>query len=173
MAYNGILDYYIAVALLTAVSIGKLAGTARIASLVAVVFPLVLIASQLTKPHRLWERAQQLEAEFRDDLAILRAHQGPALCASTALCYWGGKEFVYDPFNEGRKMNLDPDYRERFKKKLRDKTYAIVQLTRLERGLPPHHLYYFPDDVIDEIEANYEPLRRSKTDRIYLVPRAR
>lgn len=171
VAYNGILDYYIAMALLTAVSIGRLDGMARLASLVAVVFPLVLVASQLTKPHRVWEERLNLEAESRDDEAILRSHPGDAICISTALCFWAGKAFVYDPFNEVRKMNLDRDYREKFKGKLDRKQFAVIQLKRLERGLPIHNLAYFPEDVIDAIEKNYEFEKRSKTGRLYFVPR--
>lgn len=171
VAYNGILDYYIAVALLTGLSIGGLTGVSRIAAFAAVVMPLVVVASNIPKPHRVWQMFQRLEVAFRDDEALVRSTPDPVICFTSALCYWAGKPFLYDPFNEVRKMNLDPVYRGQFIKKIENKYYSMIQLKNLEYGLPIHRVEYFPDDVIDAINENYELFYVSKTGRKYYRPR--
>jgi hypothetical protein len=170
VAYNGILDFYISVALLTGLAIGRFKDVTRVAALAAVVFPLGVVASNLPKPHRVWESFQQIEKEFAEDEALLRSVSGPAMCYTGALCYWAGKPFEYDHFNEIRKMDLDPEYRKRFVRKLDEKYFAIIQLKTLAY-LPIHRLEHMPDDVIAALNRNYVFVRESKTGRKYYRPK--
>jgi hypothetical protein len=170
VAYNGILDYYIAVALLTGIAIGRLAGMGRVAALAAVTFPVVVLAANLPKPHRVLESFRKLEADFRQDEALVQAAKGPAMCYTSALCFWAGKPFEYDHFNEQRKMDIDPVYREKFRKKLENHYFAIVQLMRVEYGLPVHHLSHLPDEIVRALLDKYPTRQTSKTGRIYLMP---
>jgi hypothetical protein len=51
----------------------------------------------------LFQRAISSLAEkhnrFESEVSFLRAHPGPAFCASLLRCYEAGKPYVYDPFN--------------------------------------------------------------------------
>ena len=169
VAYNGILDYYIAVALLTGIAIARLPAAARAVGLAAITFPVVVMAANLTKPHRVLETYRQLEADFAEDESLVRSAKGPVMCYTSALCYWAGKPFEYDHFNEQRKMSIDPAYRESFRKKLESHYFALVQLVRLQYGLPVHHLSYLPDDIIRTLLDEYPKRLTSRTGRQYLM----
>ena len=170
VAYNGILDFYIAVALLTGWSIGRLAGAARLWGLAAVTLPLVLVAAHLTKPHRVLEEFRQYQTAFKEDEALVRSAPGPALCYASALCYWAGKPFDFDFYNGVNKMDLDPDFRRRFIEKLNNKYFAIIEVKRLEH-LPPNLIEHVPDDVIAAINRNYALFKVSKMGWKYYRPR--
>jgi hypothetical protein len=170
VAYNGILDYYIAVALLTGLAAGRLTGMARVVWLAAITFPVVVMSANLTKPHRVLQHYRQLEADFREDEALVRSAKGPAMCYTSALCYWAGKPFAYDHFNEQRKMDTDPDYRAKFRQKLENHYFAIIQLMSVRHGLPVHHLQHLPDDILRTLEEAYPRRFTSKTGRVYLLP---
>lgn len=171
VAYNGILDSYIAIALVTGLAIGRRSFVPRVAALSLLAFPIVLLGSNVQKPHRVWQMFQRLEAGVEKEVALIRNGNGPGMCYSAVLCYWAGRPFEYDHFNEVRKMDLDPAYREAFKSKLRNKHFAVIQLKRLEKGLPIHRLEHFPDDVITTMNENYVELDGPINGRIYLVPK--
>ena len=170
VAYNGILDFYIAVALLAGLSIGRLTGTARLYGFASVAIPVILVSAHLTKPHRVWEAFQQYQAAFKEDEALVRSFPGPALCYASALCYWAGKPFDFDFYNGVNKMDLDPEYRRRFIKLLDEKYFSIIEIKRLEH-LPPNFIEHMPDDVIAAINRNYALLTVSKMGWKYYRPR--
>lgn len=170
VAYNGILDFYIAVALLAGWSIGRLVGVARLFGLAAVTLPLVLVAAHLTKPHRVWQEFQEYQTAFKEDEALVRAAPGPALCYASALCYWAGKPFDFDFYNGVNKMDLDPVFRRRFIEKLDHKYFAIIEVKRLAH-LPPNLIEHMPDDVIAAIHRNYVLFKVSKIGWKYYRPR--
>jgi hypothetical protein len=171
VAYNGILDCYTATAIVTGLAIGRSAFVPRVVALSFLAFPIVLFASNIQKPHRVWEMFVNLEKKVAEEVALIRAHPGPAMCYSAVLCYWAGRPFEYDHFNEVRKMDLDRDYREKFKAKLEGKVFTIIQLKTLQRGLPIHRLEHFPDEVVDVLNDNYVLLKRMDTGRNYYVPK--
>ena len=170
VAYNGILDFYIAVALLTGLSVGRLAGAARLYGLAAISLPVVLVSAHLTKPHRVWEELRQYETAFKEDEALVRSFPGPALCYASALCYWAGKPFDFDFYNAVNKMDLDPAYRRRFIRLLDEKYFSIIEVKRLEH-LPANLIEHMPDDVIAAIHRNYVLLKVSKMGWNYYRPR--
>lgn len=43
----------------------------------------------------------------RTDIAFLRAHPGPAMCALPSFCYWAGKPFAVDAFNLSERFATD------------------------------------------------------------------
>jgi hypothetical protein len=160
--HNALLDFYIAVALLTGASMRRLGETVRVYALVVLVLPLAVLASNLPKPHRVWQSLQQLEAEFGDDEAAVRAADGPVLCLSSTLCYWAGKTFEYDPFNARTKIELDPEYRKIFVKKIQDKYFALLQL---------YELNDFPPELVDAVNENYVLFQPTGTGWQYYRPR--
>ena len=111
VAQNGIFDYVIAIALITGLSFSQLSNAIRPFALAMLVLPIGVVASKFSKPHRVWQSFQTLEAEYGKDKSLIRSFEGPALCHATAVCFWAGKPFHYDPFNTVRKMKIDPLYR--------------------------------------------------------------
>jgi hypothetical protein len=159
---NALMDFYIAIALLTGLSMRRLTEATRVYALVAIALPLAVLASNLPKPHRVWQSLQQHEAEFKRDEAAVRAAGGPAMCLTSTLCYWAEKSFEYDPFNTKVKLELDPAYREMFVRKIRDKYFAIIQLYKLTD---------FPPDFVDAVNKNYVSFHPTDTGWEYYRPR--
>jgi hypothetical protein len=60
---------------------------------------LVVPGQPVTRPDQLWSALKQQEMDTLEDIAILSARPGPALCEDLSLCYWAQKEFEYDRFN--------------------------------------------------------------------------
>lgn len=52
------------------------------------------------------KQAATAQSRFRQDVALLRAHPGPALCENLLECYSAGKPYLYDPFNATRLIRL-------------------------------------------------------------------
>ncbi len=154
VAQNGIFDYLIAVAFLTGLAAGRLTNTARLYALTMILLPIGIVAGQLPKPHRVWQSLHKLEADYREDEALIRSYDGPALCHATALCFWAGKAFDYDPFNAVRKMNIDPKYRAALVEKMQTKYFAILQIYKLEE---------FPASFVNALNQNYILFQTSKT----------
>jgi hypothetical protein len=154
VAQNGILDYLIALSILAGLALGQLAGRGLLYAVALLTLPVALMAAQLQKPHRALESLQRQAAEYRDDIAFLRSVEGPALCHSTAVCYWAGKAFEYDPFNTVRKMHLYPEFRARMIRRMDKKYFAVLQIYKFD---------VFPADFAEAVARNYELAHRSAT----------
>ncbi len=162
VAENGIFDYLIAVALLAGLSLGRAQDVVRLFALAMILLPIAVVAGQLPKPHRVWQSLQQRELAFKDDEALLRSFDGPAMCHATALCYWAGKPFDYDPFNTVRKMKLDPEFRRIQAERMRQKYFAILQVYKLEE---------LPAEFADALNDNYVFFHASRTGWKYYRPK--
>jgi hypothetical protein len=162
VAENGILDYHIAVALLAGLALGRLAAMSRVYALAAITLPLIVVACNLPKPHRVWQWYQTLESGFKEDEALVRSHAGPAMCSTSALCYWAGKTFEYDPFNTWVKMTVNPEHRADVVKKVHEKYFAIAQIYNLDQ---------LPAEVAAAIRQEYVMFHTSTTGRKYYRPK--
>lgn len=162
VAQNGIFDYLIALTILTGMALGTLEGRTRLYGVVLVLLPLALVTGQLKKPHRVWEALKRSEIEFRKDEEFLRATDGPVLCHSTALCYWAGKAFEYDPFNTVRKMHLYPDIRSTMIDRMETRYFSVLQIYKLD---------VYPPDFAAALTRNYELSHTSPTGWKYYLPR--
>jgi hypothetical protein len=162
VAENGILDYFIAVALLTGLALGRLSAMNRAYALAAIALPIVVVTCNLPKPHRVPQWYQRLEAGFKEDEALVRSVAGPALCYTSALCFWAGKRFEYDPFNTWVKMTVNPALRGEIVAKIRAKYFAIVQFNNLD---------ILPDEVASAIRQDYVLIRTGRTGRRFYRPK--
>jgi hypothetical protein len=106
---NAMFDADIALALGAGLALGRLlearAAFAHIVGRIlafAAFVPFVLLASQSLdwRDWSFWLHPMRDETALAaQDIAFLRAHQGPAICESLALCYWAGKPGPVDVFN--------------------------------------------------------------------------
>ena len=109
------------------------------------------------------------QRRFDEDVRILRAHPGPALCESMLLCAVSGKPFVYDPFNATRLIRLGKLDEAAFTRELRERRYAAVQLRMAPPGDALTH-QRFPAAVLQAVQQNYSIVRRS-TEGVILLPK--
>lgn len=98
-------------------------------------------------------RSGDLIGASADDIASLRAVEGPALCGTPALCYWAGKRFVVDPFNVEQAIltgRLDADVLAR---RLAAREFAVVQW--------PAGEVFMSDELDATLDRHYRRVRRS------------
>jgi hypothetical protein len=104
---------------------------------------------------------------FDQDVALLRAQSGPALCESLLRCYFAGKPYDYDPFNATRLIAFHKLDDAVVANGLRQHWYGAVQLD-VPRGDS------FPDRfdarIAASIEQSYRPVLVHDGAAIY-VPR--
>jgi hypothetical protein len=98
-----------------------------------------------------------------DDIAFLRAHPGPALCESLALCYWAGKSAQVDVFNTGQEFATRARSDEAFIALLRGRHFAVIQFDTLEP-------FALTRRVKQELLNAYR-IDHSDDDGVFLVPR--
>ena len=157
--YNGMFDYYIAVALLTGLALGRLQRAARPAALTMLALPIIAVVAMAPKPHRVWQDQKRQEAQFREDIALIRGADGPAMCTTSSLCFWAGKHFDYDPFNAVRKMRVFPAYRQRMVGQMNSRYFAIIQVYSFSKEFPP--------EFVAALKENYVQFHTSETGRSF------
>lgn len=102
-------------------------------------------------------------ATAEGDIAYLKAHPGPALCETLALCYWAGKKAEVDVFNMGEAYKTGARSDDGLVGMLNDKYCAAVQFETLSPfPLTPR--------VDAALMANYR-VDHLDDDGAFLVPR--
>ena len=115
---------------------------------------------------RPWVDAQRrLEAVTRDEVRMVAARPGPALCTDLALCYWAGKNFELDPLNFtfgviARTKNLEPVLQ-----RVASGYYATIAIP-----LAPGPVPLLPPQLIAAIKSHYRLLESTPHDEIYARP---
>jgi hypothetical protein len=108
------------------------------------------------------------QAQYDEEVALLRAHPGPALCESILRCFDSGKPYVYDPFNATRLVEfhkLDP---QPLVDQIRSRAFGAMQLEHtvpIERAGGSSR---FPLVVLDAIEEAYTPVLEYDDTTIYI-----
>ena len=111
------------------------------------------------------------QAEYDQEIALLRAHPGPALCESIMRCFDSGKPYVYDPFNATRLIEfgkLDPQV---LIDQVNNHAFAAIQLEHPVSVEREYKSSRFAPRVIDAIEAAYTPVLQHDYATIY-VPKS-
>lgn len=104
---------------------------------------------------------------FDEDVALMRAQNGPILCESLLRCYFAGKPYEYDPFNATRLIGFHKLDDAVIVDGLRDHRYGAVELQ-----FPRDDDDAFPDRfdqrIAAAIEAQYRPALQHQGAAIYL-----
>lgn len=102
-------DAMIALSLGTALTLDRIAMSDKRRTVAAVVYVLPLAAGIVMNwddtwlDRDFWLHPMAEEAAMaRSDIALLKTHEGPALCEMLSLCYWAGKGTQADVFNLGQ-----------------------------------------------------------------------
>lgn len=110
------------------------------------------------------------QRRFDDEVALLRAQPGPALCESLLRCYAAGKAYEYDPFNATRLIHFGKLDKSVMVSAIRERRYGAVQFegplsedVRSER---------FDGAILEAIQENYLPVVQNEDGAVYL-PRPR
>ena len=99
----------------------------------------------------------------RNDIALLKAAKGPALCEMLSLCYWAGKTAEVDVYNVGEQFGLGARSDVPLIRKIENHGFAVMQFD----SLTPFAL---SPGVRKAIDPHYRILR-ANDDGIFLVPR--
>lgn len=63
----------------------------------------------------------------RTDIAFLKAHPGPALCALPSFCYWAGKPFSVDVFNLSERFKTGAARDDELIARLKRREFSVLQ----------------------------------------------
>ncbi len=108
------------------------------------------------------------QIQYDEEVALLRAHPGPALCESILRCFDAGKPYVYDPFNATRLIEfgkLDPQV---MIDRIQHREFAVIQL---ENPVPAERAYHssrFAPTILDAIESAYTPVLHHDDATLYI-----
>ena len=162
---NALFDADIALALCGALLIGRTRQQGAIAALYAV--PLALGLWSLDAA---WWRADYwlhpMAAErvaAAQEIALLRAAPGPAICEMPSLCYWAGKPATVDVFNIAQAYRTGARSDAPLAAALRGRRYAVVQLEELAP-------FPLTPGIARALFANYRIAQRDG-DRVLFVPK--
>ncbi len=137
---NAMFDADIALALVAGLALSRLSGrhiAAESAIIAAYLLPLAIglginfNSDWATGDY--WFHPMRDETTLaKQDIAFLRAHNGPALCETLAYCYWAGKAAEVDVFNTGQQLATHTRNDDALIQMLSARRYAAVQLDALE-----------------------------------------
>ena len=187
VARNALFDALCAMAILLGIVLsGTQTGTARTTAvgplwtelplsrfgLVPLLFAWMTIPALVEGTWRPWSKIHEslaAQRRFMEEVNMLRAQPGPALCESMLLCAMSGKPFVYDPFNATRLIQLGRLDGKALVRELEQHRYGTVQMR-----LPPPGdeltLQRFSPDILQVIRANYTVVWQG-SDSTILVPK--
>jgi hypothetical protein len=169
---NAMFDATIAIALGSAVALAQFSAPTQAARAIRAALPIVLVAPLALGVRELsdartfapdfWLRPLQAETRIAgDDIAYLRVHHGPAMCAMLSLCYWAGKPAAVDVFNVGSQYQSGARSPGPLIAQLHAGAFAVLQLDRSLSFQPP---------VSSAILQSYR-LDRSTADGAFLIPK--
>jgi len=103
---------------------------------------------------------------FDEDVAFLRARNGPALCESLLRCYFAGKPFVYDPFNATRLIEFHKLDDAVIVNSLQQHAYGAVEIdgSQEDDAFPDR----FDPRIAAAINQTYHPVLMHEGAKIYL-----
>jgi hypothetical protein len=106
------------------------------------------------------------QRRFDQDVALLRARPGPALCESLLRCYFAGKSYDYDPFNATRflrlgKLDVSPILEE-----IHQHGYGAIQLDGPIQDEKDSER--FEPSILAAIQSNYVPALEQEDTVIYV-----
>jgi hypothetical protein len=105
------------------------------------------------------------QGRFDQDVTVLRAQSGPALCESLLRCYFAGKPYEYDPFNATRLIAFHKLDDSVVVDGLRQHRYGAVELD-YPRG--DAFAERFAPRIAAAIEQSYRPVLVHDGAAIYL-----
>ncbi len=105
-------------------------------------------------------------AAFHDEVAILKAHPGPAFCESQLLCYRAGKAMAVDPFNAIEAVSTGDLPADALTGRLARKAYSVVQINSFARNF--HSASPTARAFVSAIHANYHLAHEGLSGQIWL-----
>jgi len=125
-----------------------------------------LIISGNWNPLRSLREIAMAQQRFDEDVELLRAQSGPALCESLLRCYFADKPYSYDPFNATRLIQFGKLNASVIVEDVRQQKFAAIQLSepiRTERDSER-----FDPTIMAAIKMNYFPALEHKDAVIYI-----
>lgn len=172
--YNCLFDFYIALALISAVAISKydiyLNLSNRNPKLIVTL--LLFIPLLLFLPFRLYETkefAANLKGEkesVEQDIRFLKKFQDPVLVENLALSYWAEKQLAYTPVNMKEKIESGFIESSVVTDLLDNKYYSVIQL---DRSLAEN--YCFTGDILSAINKNYRLVKVKNSNLLWYIPK--
>jgi hypothetical protein len=163
---NAAFDVAISVVLAIGVLLGSLpSGREKMGVIAAlVVAQLLMVTSGVgTLVSGAIAREEQTAA---GDIAYVASHPGPAICSDPTICYWAGKEFVFDFFNMVQLFSLDRRDPAPLLDKLRHHDISVIVIS----GGLPRTSTKWSADFVRVLDDSYRIDRRSE-DRVFYVPK--
>lgn len=102
-------------------------------------------------------------AQARGDIAFLKAHPGPALCETLALCYWAGKPAAVDVFNVGQEFAGGTRRDGALVRRIESRAYAAVEFDSLSP-------FALTPAIRAALLAHYR-IDHANDEGVFLVPR--
>jgi len=172
VSLNVLFDATIAVALGSGCALALFSAPTRLAKAVRVALPLALAAplafgvQQLSDARTFepdfWLHPMQAQARAASqDIAYLRAHDGPAVCVMLSLCYWAGKAPGVDAFNVEMQFRTGARSEGPLLARLHDRAFTVIQLDLPQSLQPP---------VSTAISQSYR-VDRTTADGQFLIPK--
>lgn len=109
------------------------------------------------------------ERKFEAEVSFLASRPGPAICESLLRCYYSGKAFLFDPFNDTGLIRRKKLKDQEIVDQIAEKRFGAIQTNSpvAEINRPSLH---FPDEMLNAIDRYYEISQRDPGCVIY-VPR--
>lgn len=98
------------------------------------------------------------ERQFKQEVDILAAQPGPALCESPLRCFYAGKPFVFDEFNSAQLMKFNKLNKQEMLTQIEQRRFGAIQVYN-----PPS----LPNDFMDAINRYYTASWKSSDCVIY------
>jgi hypothetical protein len=116
------------------------------------------------------ERSLAGRQRFSEEVTFLRQQPGPALCESLLRCYYGGKPYLYDPFDATRFLALGKLDANVMVSRLQNHEFGAVQMSssveeKLGGRWPDSH---FAPPILRAIQQYYSPGFTNEDGIIYI-----
>jgi Dolichyl-phosphate-mannose-protein mannosyltransferase len=163
--FNAMFDADVALGLCAAVLMNRLADRRMVlAALYAVPFLIGMYGIGTGwLDSDFWLRpAAEARATAAQEIALIRAAKGPAVCEMLSLCFWAGKPAEVDVFNLGQAFQTGARSERGFIRALDARRYALIEL---EADEP----FPFTPAVKDALARSYHAVR-SDDERTFYVP---
>ena len=123
-----------------------------------------LAASAAALQPRYWQHPLADETALaRSDIALLRAHPGPAFCEMPSLCYWAGKPGLVDVFNVGEQIATRARSDAPLVQAIGHGDFAIIEFDTLRP-------FALSSGIAGVLQKRYR-IARSDDDGVFFVPR--
>jgi len=164
---NAMFDADIALALTAGVLLNRLGpGLLRSAAAAVLLVPAVFGVVELDADWRdsdfSWHPIATERGEAAEQVALIRAAQGPVLCDMLSLCVWAGKPAEVDTFNMQQAFLIGRRSDKPLADAVAEHHYALIELEADAPALTPR--------IRGAIRAHYQIVRRDR-DRVFYAPR--